>query len=228
MVGLQPSSASLQQYQHDGVDLRPEIWVSSSTVGWRWRGTSTTFRVSAFSTSDNCESSVDPSLRTLLMLWYALLYICVSTTVTGFSFPVRVTWLTNYRQFSARPLGWYCSCRTDHLWQKLCIGSCTGWMWKTGWTTRLASSSSNVSTVWLPVTYPNSAFRLQLSPVAPTCAHPWGWTDNCTSHEQKQRHWVHEGSTMPRLLCRTRSRQTCMIPDFRSTPSWQVGDWNIT
>ena len=55
--------------------------------------------------------------------------------------------------------------------------------------------------------------RLQMSPVpssrlfiwsmlsraVPTCAHSRGWTDYCTSHELKQRHWVHEGSTTPRL-----------------------------
>ena len=51
-----------------------EIWEFSSTVGWRWRGTSTTFRVCAYSSSDNCESSVDPSPRTLLMIWYAHSY----------------------------------------------------------------------------------------------------------------------------------------------------------
>ena len=37
----------------------------------------------------------------------------------------------------------------------------------------------------------------------------------------KQRHWTHEGSTMPRLPCGTRSRWTCVIPDSRSTPSEQ-------
>ena len=42
----------------------------------------------------------------------------------------------------------------------------------------------------------------------------------------KQRYWVHKGSTTPPLLCGTRSRQTCMIPDFRSTPSEQ--NWNPT
>ena len=42
-----------------------------------------------------------------------------------------------------------------------------------------------------------------------------------TSHEPKQRHWVHEGSTTPRLPCGTRSRWTCVIPDSRSTPSEQ-------
>ena len=41
------------------------------------------------SSSDNCGSSVDPSPRTLLMLWYARSYTRVSTTATGFSFPVR-------------------------------------------------------------------------------------------------------------------------------------------
>ena len=66
-----------------------------------------------------------------------------------------------------------------------------------------------------------SAFRLQFSPVVPTCAHPRAWTDFCTSHERKQRHWVHEGSTTPRLPCGTRSRWTCAIPDSRSTPSEQ-------
>ena len=64
---------------------------------WRWRGTSTTSRVSASSSSDNCESSVDPSPRTLLMLWYGRSYTPVLTTATGFSSPVRATWLTDYR-----------------------------------------------------------------------------------------------------------------------------------
>ena len=41
-----------------------------------------------------------------------------------------------------------------------------------------------------------------------------------------RRHWVHEGSTTLRLLCGTRSRQTCVIPDFRSTHSEQ--NWNPT
>ena len=74
--------------------------------------------------------------------------------------------------------------------------------------------------------YPISAFRLQLSPVVPTCAHPRAWTDFCTSYEPRQRHWVHEGSTSLRLPCGTRSRWTCVIPDSRSTPSEQ--NWNLT
>ena len=73
-----------------------EIWKSSSTVGWRWRGMSITFQVSASSNSDNCESSVDPSPRTLFVLWYGHLYTLVSTTATRFSFPICVIWLTNY------------------------------------------------------------------------------------------------------------------------------------
>ena len=60
-----------------------EIWESSSAVGWRWRGTSTTFRVFAYSSSGNCESSVDPSPRTLLMLWYAHSYTRVSIYCNG-------------------------------------------------------------------------------------------------------------------------------------------------
>ena len=71
-----------------------------------------------------------------------------------------------------------------------------------------------------------SAFRLQLSPVATTCVHPRGWTDYCTSHKPKPRHWAHEGFIAPRLLCGTRSRWTWVIPDSRSTPLEQ--NWNLT
>ena len=67
---------------------------------------------------------------------------------------------------------------------------------------------------------------IQLSPAVPTCVHPRGWTDYCTSHEPKQRHWIHEVSTTPRLPCGTRSRWTCAIPDSRSTPLEQ--NWNLT
>ena len=115
---------------------------------------------------------------------------------------------------------------TGHPCRKSCIGSYTGWMWWTGWTTRSASSSTNASMVLLPAIYLISAFRLQLSPVATTCVHPRGWTDNCTSHEPKPRHWAHEGFITPRLPCGTRSRWTCVIPDSRSTPLEQ--NWNLT
>ena len=59
-----------------------------------------------------------------------------------------------------------------------------------------------------------------------TCVHPRGWTDYCTSHEPKLRHWANEGFITPRLPCGTRSRWTCVIPDSRSTPLEQ--NWNLT
>ena len=76
----------------------------------------------------------------------------------------------------------------------------------------------------LPIRSVRSGF--QLLPVATTCVHPRRWTDYCTSHEPKPRHWAHEGFITPHLPCGTRSRWICVIPDSRSTPLEQ--NWNLT
>ena len=100
------------------------IWGFSSTVGWRWRGTSTTSRVSASSSSDNCESSVDPSPRTLLMLWYRRSYTPLSTTLD------RLLYVPRTKTKTLGPRGFYYA--SSAVWNSLDLRGRDFWPWGIG------------------------------------------------------------------------------------------------
>ena len=120
------------------VDLRSvdcDMWVSSTVEGcWVQFGrlllpTSTIINHPSFSQRRRCHA-----------LFRVPIHTRISTTVTCFSFLVRVTWLTDYA-------GSFPRCRIDQLWRnsrKSCIGSCTGWMWWTGWTYKIGLLVYNV------------------------------------------------------------------------------------
>ena len=182
-------------------------------MGWRWRGTSTTFRVSAYSSSDNCESSVNPSPTDAA---HALVRAFIHT---------RIDYCNGLLASCPRYL-------TDKL--QVVLRAATRLVLHLPYRSTV-SEVIHRQLHWLDVVlgmnYKHRPPRLQMSPwpssrlfirsvhsgfnfrrpcqhtlileVGPTTVRPTN---------QNKWHWVHEGSTTPCLPCGTRSRWTCVIP----------------
>ena len=213
MVGLQPSSAPLQQYRNEGVGRQPSTrWLcprsGSSHRQWDDAGEArqphfgcllspapTTANHPSILTTDAAHALVRALIHTRIDYCNGLLASCPRYLTDKLQLVLRAAarmvlqlpYRSSVSEVMHRQLHWLDVVDRVNYKIGLLVYKCLHGL--------------------APGYHPISAFRLQLSRSSSRFDRLY-----CTSHEPKQRHWVHEVST-PCLLCGTRSRTPVDLRD---------------